>query len=301
MAHRLQNLKPMPKTILPRLETPEGFEKKKEVKLATNILAPINVGLLSPVGPDLRNIGIQVVSRKELKTRGSTNLLKSYNSLMNKLEPKVSENKDSFNSETPEEMNPLILEEIRSETKMEENPSEDLNLNTHTLKYEESESIPEIVRPIKPKVALDMKKLTKVLEDDPLNPTVDNQPVFLQAKNEDLDEEYIECINISKKDCKVIEYKTGKKISYSKARENTDFIIIKLEDKFYSYSKKDLYEQYMRCHSQMYFHLKICEDSEIFWIPMIQIVRVLEYSHPVYEIEKTKFSMNLYNLKAIKL
>jgi hypothetical protein len=154
-------------------------------------------------------------------------------------------------------------------------------------------------------------KVLKSLDMVIFKPEEIEQPLFLQAKTEDLDEDVIETIKISRKECKVVDFKNKRICKYSEARDNTDNLILKYGDYFYSYSKQGIYDQYEKCHQQLYFHFKLNLlqdtklplefDNENFCIPMIQIVRVLEYSHPVYEIEKTKFTMNLFNLKPIKL
>ena len=284
---------------------------------------------------------------------------KSYNSLMNQIRSKElgekspnSEGEKSPNSEGEEDseseeesLNPLIKAEIESEESLDpkdlknlEEPLDPSNSKdyifispkNHVLNLRRdspvSEGIPSEVLGIpKTKQSAESLKLHELLEDSEplLRPKTEG--------SEDLDEELIETLKISKKECKVFDSLNKNKLySYSKIRENTDNLIfcikedmnesslIQKEDlsetlyKFYSYSKLEIYNQYSKCHSQMYFHLKIrkykiygasieSNDLEIFWIPMIQIVRLLEYSHPVYEIEKTKFSMNLYNLKPVRL
>jgi len=58
---------------------------------------------------------------------------------------------------------------------------------------------------------------------------------------------------------------------------------------FIGYSKKQLYEEYMTVGHDTFFILDIIEE-ESYYIPMHQIVRILEYSHPMYLIEKSNTS-----------
>jgi hypothetical protein len=55
---------------------------------------------------------------------------------------------------------------------------------------------------------------------------------------------------------------------------------------FIGYSKKQLYEEYMLVGYDDFFILNIIEE-ESYMIPMYQIVRILEYSHVMYLLEKT--------------
>jgi hypothetical protein len=55
---------------------------------------------------------------------------------------------------------------------------------------------------------------------------------------------------------------------------------------FIGYSKKQLYEEYTLVAHDSFFVLDIIEE-ESYVIPMHQIVRILEYSHVMYLIEKT--------------
>lgn len=130
------------------------------------------------------------------------------------------------------------------------------------------------------------------LIEDPIN----------EVKIQDLDEDKIETVSVSKRDCKILFEE--KKIPYIEFRNNTDYIVFYLNGNFYGYSKTVIYNEYCKVHKQVYFELKLLdsnEDMKILWIPMSQIFHLLEYSHPVYEIEKLKFSANTYNIKPIKL
>lgn len=55
---------------------------------------------------------------------------------------------------------------------------------------------------------------------------------------------------------------------------------------FIGYSKKQLYEEYMLVGNDSFFILNIIEE-ESYMIPMYQIVRILEYSHVMYLLEKS--------------
>ena len=137
---------------------------------------------------------------------------------------------------------------------------------------------------------------------------------------EDLEEKFfweqsIEIIqdpNLTKKQCMV--WWEGETISYGKFRQNPDNIIFIVGEDAYGYSKQDLFKEYQETmkkktkdtknqgSSNIYFDLNLnWEDNETLWIPMNQILRVLEYSHPVYEIQKMKYSMHVWNLVPVKL
>jgi hypothetical protein len=126
-------------------------------------------------------------------------------------------------------------------------------------------------------------------------------------KNYDLEESLdIICLDISKKNC-VVWYE-GITISYAKFRENPEHIVFFVGTDAYGYSKKMLFEEYTSSRSSMYsdrsiyFDLNLnWEDNETLWIPMSQIAKLLEFSHPVYEIQKMKYSMSVWNLIPVKL
>jgi len=315
MSQKLENLKPLPKTILPKLGTPSNIRQNSNIsqnpEIRDNFLAPIQI---CPPAPDLNKISLK--SKDNLKRLTEHKFAKSYNSLINSLEPKESES--NYEPEIQEEtINPLIAKALE-----EEGETQDSFRNLESLETvynpkdskdsKDSKFLKESEDPSNPK---DIKQISK----DPLKsldlvifkPEETEQLLFLQAKTEDLDEDVIETVKISRKECRVVDFKNKRICKYSEARDNTDNLILKYGDYFYSYSKQGIYDQYEKCHQQLYFHFKLHLiqdtklplefDTENFCIPMIQIVRVLEYSHPVYEIEKTKFTMNLFNLKPIKL
>lgn len=188
----------------------------------------------------------------------------SYNSLMNKLESKKKREEEEKEKEE-EIMTPLPNQIIEPEIKT---------------------SKPEVSKP-ETKSEVKTSYFTK-WEQEPI----------LHPKTEEMEEKMIETIPIKKKDCKVLSLE-NEMVSYQKFRENPDHIIFLFQDIFYGYSKKSLFEDYKECHQKLYFILNLEEES--LWIPMGQITQLLEYSHPVYEVEKTKFSIHLYSLKAIKL
>ena len=101
-------------------------------------------------------------------------------------------------------------------------------------------------------------------------------------------------------------------ISYKKARENTDTILFyippeideELDALFIAYSKKQLYEDYIdRFNSSgslpLFFVLDLIEE-ESYHVPMSHIVRILEYPHPMYLIEKTS-SFRVYLTRPCKI
>ena len=343
------------KTILPCIDPPPAFKSGgfSHSVQNPNTFTPISLGGFKvPEAPKLSKLSKSSNPKGFERALGST-FIKSYNSLMNQLKSEGSEeneeNEGSEGDSAPETINPLIEAEIRSEELESNNSSEDpknsedlkdptfvspknhilensrkdlnlehspnSNLSTTTVVKEEKQP-----KPLESKGSKSLK-LFELLEDSEplLRPKTEG--------SEDLDEELIETIKVTRKECKVFDSleSSSKLCSYAKIRDNTDNLIFCIQElqkqsskesyKFYSYSKLEIYNQYSKCHSQMYFHLKIrtykesinptgsieSDDLEIFWIPMIQIVRLLEYSHPVYEIEKTKFSMNLYNLKPVRL
>jgi hypothetical protein len=118
-------------------------------------------------------------------------------------------------------------------------------------------------------------------------------------KEYDLNESLIEVLDISKKSC-VVWYE-GETVSYAKFRENPDHILFFVGEDAYGYSKKLLFEEYQKSKG-IYFDLNLnWEDNETLWIPMSQIAKLLEFSHPVYEIQKMKYSMSVWNLTPVKL
>ena len=297
---KLESLKPLPKTVLPKIQ---NFEvPKSETSLS---YAPIHFSKC-PEAPNLNllkskhNVGRPKESFRVSKAEGSSeSLLKSYNKFMNGLNPM--EQVVPKDTKEPITDIPKLFEEPK--------PSEE---------PKDSEE---------PKVLKESKQIFdfNLSDSDPTN-------IYLDPKKEDLDEDIIEKINVSKKDCKV-RVRTFKNFSsektdvtessegfylrsYTSVRENTDNVIFGVKNfsefsedsedlyKFYAVSKQKIFDEYMQCHKQLYFHLKVYTSKDcvtVFWIPMTQIVKLLEYSHPVYEIEKTKFSMNLYNLNPVKL
>jgi hypothetical protein len=114
-------------------------------------------------------------------------------------------------------------------------------------------------------------------------------------------EQSSEHIPLSKKD--VLVWNDGIQMSYKSFRQgptSEDGIIFVLppvdiqngipEDiessyMFIGYSKKQLYEEYMIVGHDTFFILNVIEE-ESYYIPMHQIVRILEYSHPMYLLEK---------------
>ena len=118
-------------------------------------------------------------------------------------------------------------------------------------------------------------------------------------KEYDLNESLIEVLDISKKSC-VVWYE-GETVSYAKFRENPEHILFFVGEDAYGYSKKLLFEEYQKSKG-IYFDLNLnWEDNETLWIPMSQIAKLLEFSHPVYEIQKMKYSMSVWNLIPVKL
>ena len=112
-------------------------------------------------------------------------------------------------------------------------------------------------------------------------------------------------------------------ISYKKARENTDNILFVLppDDEndilFITYSKKQLYEEYMKTMginlknsssgsnpktlcSNLFFVLDLIEE-ESYHIPMSHIVRILEYPHPMYLVERSSYSFHVYLTRPCKI
>lgn len=149
-------------------------------------------------------------------------------------------------------------------------------------------------------------KESKTLDRMVLEPKVPLVP-----KDSDLEQDCITKIPIRKKDCRISDM-SGNLIPYMKFRENIEHIIFYDPENsglFFGYSKLQLFEEFQRCNSKLYFTLKFDEPNGLkqssetfeFYIPMSQIARVLEYSHPVYQIVKASFSMHLYQLIAIEL
>jgi hypothetical protein len=121
----------------------------------------------------------------------------------------------------------------------------------------------------------------------------------IKPKEYDLNELLIEVLDVSKKNC-VVWYE-GETVSYAKFRENPEHILFFVGEDAYGYSKKMLFEEYQKSKG-IYFDLNLnWEDNETLWIPMSQIAKLLEFSHPVYEIQKMKYSMSVWNLIPVKL
>lgn len=361
-ANLLQSLKPLPKTVLPKicngtsfLETQvsnlrlrnEVLDRAKldssDPQILNSLYVPIKFEKC-PEAPNLAKLKAKTsgpgslcdpkpqsgLDSKNPKTSGpgsqsgigrpiSTGLLKSYNKFMNQmnelsneaLDPKL---QSGLRPLVPSAEVPKLFESGKSEAldpKLFESGS--LDPKPHTVQA--------------PKVHYS-NDLELLFEEDPKDLAQVSNPKplcgleTLFPKTEDIDEDVIVKINISKKDCKVrvkgskdpLDVTSYFLKSYSSVRENTDNIIfgiksqsdIDSEDslKFYCGSKQAIFDDYTSQHKQLYFHLKLWTSKDsvtVFWIPTVQIISLLEYSHPVYEIEKTKFSMNLYSLIPLEL
>jgi hypothetical protein len=303
---------------------PKDFVSGTEV--SNNFLTPIQIQKV-PEGPDLRLLnpksfasgtsvpksfasksfasGTEVPKSSEVlhhKLKNS-NFIKSYNSLMNNLESEVKD--EVSNSEV---LLPIV--EVKTSELLGNSVPEAKLLGSMDVKQSSEVLLPRTSPLTEVPKELSSLDVSHPKERSPNTSYISYEvfgsevsEVILQPKTEDLDEDMIEIIKLSKKQCKVF---TGSGFdTYSNVRANTDNLIFmtKNDMMFVQYSKQRLFDEYISCHKQLYFHLKITfpDDVEIFWIPMTQIVRILEYSHPVYEIEKTKFSMNLYSLIPIKL
>jgi len=218
-----------------------------------------------PDAPDIRSL-------KPSKSPSAT-LQASYNSLVKQLyqkeETPISETKNLSNE----------VEEISEP----ESESKSVQIIQKAL---------EPIKKVQPKKTMQFE-LQGLLED----------PV-LEVKQTELDE-LIEVVPISKKECVI--WFERKQIPYFTFREDTDHIIFYRNEHFYGYSKLKLYEEFLKIHQQLYFGLKIWErvDGDFepctLWIPMSQISKMLEYSHPMYEIESMRFTINVFTLKPIQL
>ncbi len=188
----------------------------------------------------------------------------------------------------------------------------------------------------KSKRAVASKSLQSYLDNLEAIDSYTSTSLCVNPKNYDLEEdsslctgiiEVLEDPNLTKKKCMV--WWQGETIPYGKFRQNPDNIIFIVGEDAYGYSKKDLFEEYQETikrkvkdlrpsmsnsstdssHTKnlysdrnIYFDLNLnWEDNETLWISMNQILRVLEYSHPVYEIQKMKYSMHVWNLVPVKL
>jgi hypothetical protein len=171
------------------------------------------------------------------------------------------------------------------------------------------------------------KNIVKTESQVPVPQTRNFVPEVQELCPKDLDFSKEEVLNLQfhKNDVQVF-YETGF-ISYKKARENTDTVIFVLgpEDSetldaseallpnlensetlflFIAYSKKQLYEEYIEKSKTpgglpLYFILDLIEE-ESYHVPMSHIVRILEYPHPMYLIEKTS-SFHIYLTRPCKL
>lgn len=234
------------------------------------------------------------------KTR---DMCKDYNSLMNKLYPKE-----------------ISKEEICEENIQENFEEKELNekgLHEKDFSYDEDPS--KICNP-KSNSNIQNETLTKLEKhcyEMEMKHTIE-ETIFTslepKAKDYELDDAIIELLPYSKKKCVV--WWEGSTIAYSKFRENCDNIIFFVGEDAYGYSKQNLYEEYIKSTqgvnnsvkskhgnlSRVYFDLDLnWEDGEILWIPMSQILRILEFSHPLYELQKTKFSTKVWNAVPVKL
>jgi len=247
----------------------------------------------------------------------------SYNSLMNKLYPKNFESNDSIlnkSFEIPEEpknedpQNPLDSwchenKKDSLEASLPENPKGSLELKEFK-RHENTKGSLDAWRP--------EKSLQDYLDNLEVVETYNDHSLSVNPKNYDLEDSIISIIdepNLSKKKCLV--WYEGETIPYGKFRQNPDNIIFVVGEDAYGYSKKLLFEEYQETvkrkvknslnshdvsRQNIYFDLNLnWEDNETLWIPLNQILRVLEYSHPVYEIQKMKYSIHVWNLVPVKL
>jgi hypothetical protein len=229
----------------------------------------------------------------------------SYNSLMNKLYPNESKNKDLESvdsiSEDPQNEDPQNTFEF---LKCPDNPKD----------FSGSETSLNISGRSSKNSLQDYLNNLEALE------TYTDHSLSVNPKNYDLEDSVIEIIddpNLTKKKCMV--WWEGETIPYGKFRQNPDNIIFVVGEDAYGYSKKILFEEYQETvkrkvknslNSQdvsreskgIYFDLNLnWEDNETLWIPLNQVLRILEYSHPVYEIQKMKYSIHVWNLVPVRL
>jgi hypothetical protein len=240
------------------------------------------------------------------KTR---DMCKDYNSLMNSLYPRTEGSKGLEESES---LKALEYSTCKVQELSEDDPSKICNQNPSKIFDSSSEftGISENNESLKHGMFFQELEMKHDIESkilDSLEP---------KAKDYELEESIIETLPYSKKKC--IVWWEGETLPYSKFRENPEHIIFFVGEDAYGYSKKCLYEEYIKSQhatksrdelscryntsSRVYFDLDLnWEDGEILWVPMSQILRILEFSHPVYELQKTKFSNKVWNTIPVKL
>ena len=312
---KLQHLEPLKPLNL------EGL-KSSGLKPLKNLTTPINVfGGSEPSGKNEVSVDSSKVNKSPRSFYGSVSgrinplhyktrdMCKDYNSLMNSLYPRtegsdgneVSESLKSKVSSELEETSEEDPSKICNQKPSKEN-SEDLNLLGISELKERTED-------------LNLRMFCQELE---MKHNIESKILCSlepKAKDYDLEEAIIETLPYSKKKCVV--WWEGETIPYNKFRENPEYILFFVGEDAYGYSKKCLYEEYIKeslgqrpgmqslnrdTKNRVYFDLDLnWEDGEILWIPMSQILRILEFSHPVYELQKTKFSNKVWNAIPVKL
>jgi hypothetical protein len=231
------------------------------------------------------------------KTR---DMCKDYNSLMNKLYPNEDKGSVIEDKSLSNDVSMIEDKSIEDKSSIEEDPSLICNpkssiIDRSNIEKESLSKLEKLCNDMEMKHSIESKIITS-LEPNP--------------KEYELEDAIIETLSCSKKKCVI--WWEGVTIPYNKFRENNDNVIFFVGEDAYGYSKKSLYEEYMKSQydtksrhevkSRVYFDLDLnWEDGEILWVPMSQILRILEFSHPVYELQKTKFSTKVWNTIPVKL
>jgi hypothetical protein len=277
---------------------------------------PENVKFKSPYNQKpkyIQNVNSKLMNPNYYKTR---DIHASYNSLMNNLYPKETVSCDEDLSQT-EGLNTVSLELVQNDVVVEDPVN--VNHERSALDVPRTEGLKKSI-PEKQKRLEASKDLQNYLDSLEAVESYTSNAMSVNPKNHELEEdleekffweqsiEIIQDPNLTKKQCMV--WWEGDTISYGKFRQNPDNIIFVVGEDAYGYSKQDLFKEYQETMKKknkgldrsIYFDLNLnWEDNETLWIPMNQILRVLEYSHPVYEIQKMKYSMHVWNLVPVKL
>lgn len=330
----LDPLKPLDQSLV--LKSPKKIENSKNSDLEKNsksdLFKPINVFgdsdvdsskntkspevLKLPEAPDIKKLSsidhknrsprsLRFMNIEEAKKSRKMNPLyyktrdmhASYNSLMNKLYPNDIKSNNSISDKSFE-----ISEEPKNEDPQNPLDAWRPENKKDSLELKEFLKSPE-------------KSLQDYLDKLEVFETYNDHSLSVNPKNYDLEDSVIEIVdepNLSKKKCLV--WYEGETIPYGKFRQNPDNIIFVVGEDAYGYSKKLLFEEYQETvkrkvknsldvsRQNIYFDLNLnWEDNETLWIPLNQILRILEYSHPVYEIQKMKYSIHVWNLVPVKL
>jgi hypothetical protein len=315
---KLQHLEPLKPLDISKTIGTKSLKPKDSFKdlvpINPNLISPINVfgdsnssegfevGTTSKVNKSPRSIYGSVDGRMNPLHYKTRDMCKDYNSLMNSLYPKESS---------------LMTEEVSKEDSSEDPSSVAPTVPViSVLHLNRTNELKECSKLSGVSELKECSKLETLCQELEMKHNIESKIMYSlepKAKDYELEDAIIESLPYSKKKCLV--WWEGETIPYSKFRENSENILFFVGEDAYGYSKKSLYEEYIKeftyprsgtlkhdVKNRVYFDLDLnWEDGEILWVPMSQILRILEFSHPVYELQKTKFSNKVWNAIPVKL